>query len=580
MSKPPIRIGNAQAFWGDRGDAAAELLAQVPDLDYLTLDYLAEVSLSILAGQRAKDPAAGYPRDFLEVVRSLAPYWAGGGKCKLVANAGGLDPAACARAVAETLAKAGCPSLKIAAVAGDDVLPLLAAAAGDAFTNLDTGAKLDSVRERLVTANAYIGASPVAEALNAGAQIVVTGRVADPSMVVGVCLHHFGWNEDDWNRLAGATVAGHLIECGTQATGGIATDWLELPDPAHLSFPIVEVDSDGGCIVAKAPGTGGEVSRRTVCEQLVYEIGDPGRYLSPDVEVSFLGLTVEELGADRVRVTGAIGRPRPHTLKVSATYRDGFRAAGTLVIVGRNAAAKARRCGEIVLGRLLEAGVVLRDAVVETLGAGMCVPTANPNLDPESALETVLRIAVEAEAKAPCERFAKELMPLITAGPQGTTGYAEGRPKVHEITRYWPCLVDRSRVTPTVEHFTSAAPSAAAAQFAARPQRPFAPAPVPPRANHGTLGDLAWARSGDKGSGANIGILARRPEDYLRLAAFLTADRVAAYFAPAGVETVTRYEAPNLGGLNFVLKGILKRSLRTDAQGKALGQALLEMQLE
>jgi hypothetical protein len=598
-----LRIGNAQAFWGDRTDAAAELLGREPDLDYLTLDYLAEVSMSILALQRERDPQAGYAGDFVEVVRSLAPYWAAGGRCRVITNAGGLSPAGCAAACAAVLAECGCPPLKIAVVTGDDVLSQLLAAAedpaADRFRHLDSGRPLSDVRDRLTTANAYLGAAPIVEALAQGAQIIITGRVADPSLVVAPCRHHFRWNERDWDRLAGATIAGHLIECGTQVTGGLWTDWLSLPDPAHLGFPIVEVSADGSCVVTKPRGTGGRVNAGIVKEQLLYEIGDPDRYLSPDATVSFLSLSVEEVGQDRVRVRGARGAPPPDTLKVSATYRDGYRAAGMLTLCGREAAAKGRRCGEIILQRLREAGHELRDSVIECLGTGEFAGGRLAGATERELVETVLRVAVESPSRAAVEQFTRELMPLITAGPPGTTGYAEGRPRVHPVFRYWPCLIERSRVPWRVDGVESP-PPAGPAPLSQRPmiaptRKPalsadlsgaetpapswhHSPSSVPP-ATSGTLRDLACARSGDKGTNANIGVLTRRVEDYPRLCGWLTAERVAEFFRPLGVERVDRYELPNLHALNFVLHGILRRSLRTDAQGKALAQALLDLPL-
>lgn len=451
----PIRIGNAQGFWGDRGEAAAEMLALDPGLDYITSDYLAEVSLSILAMQRDRDPSLGYAQDFVEVIRSLAPYWRYGGRCKLITNAGGLNPRACAFACAEALRNAGAPPMAIGVVEGDDVLHLLQSSAVggeslDSFANLDSGRPISDVLDRVVTANAYLGAGPIAEALGMGAQIVITGRVADPSLTVGPCVHEFGWRLDEFDRIAGATVAGHLIECGAQVTGGISTDWLELPDPAGIGFPIAEVDAEGTCIVTKSPKTGGRVNARTVKEQLLYEIGDPDRYLSPDATVSFLGLRVEDLGDDRVRVTGAKGRPAPSTYKVSATFRDGYRAQGMLTIFGRDAELKARHCGAIVLDRLRRAGYVLRETTVECLGVGDVAPGVPISANRLDLMEVVLRIAVADDSRAAVEKFSKELMPLITAGPPGTTGYAEGRPKVHPVFRYWPCLIDRGKVQPRV----------------------------------------------------------------------------------------------------------------------------------
>lgn len=583
MSTTPslVRIGNAQAFWGDRCDAAAELLAQEPDLDYLTMDYLAEVSMSILAVQRERDSNAGYARDFVEVVASLAPYWSAGGRCRLIVNAGGLNPRGCAEACRAALESAGCRPMKIAVVSGDDILETIRQSRDETsrqpFRNLDSSAPISDVVDRLVTANAYVGSVPIVEALKAGAEIVITGRVADPSLTVAACMHHFGWPETDWDRLAGATVAGHLIECGTQVTGGISTDWLSIPDPTHIGFPIVEVSDDGACIVTKPEGTGGAVTEWTVKEQLLYEIGDPSNYLSPDVAVSFLSLTVEHVGPDRVRVSGAQGRERPGTLKVSATYRDGYRAAGTLTIMGANAAAKAQLCGEIVLQRLKDSGHIVRNSVVECLGG-----TAKP-----PASEAVLRVAVEAESKAAVERFSRELMPLITAGPPGTTGYAEGRPRVHPVIRYWPCLVDRGAVESRIEWIETHAPSSPVSPAAgeragvrgrAHPTIPSWPTESTQTTSR-TLRDIALARSGDKGTSANVGVIARRTDEFPFLRDWLTSERVAEFFQADGVESVVRYELPNLCALNFLLRGVLRQGLQTDAQGKALGQRLLEMPL-
>jgi hypothetical protein len=584
-----IRIANAQAFWGDRNRAAWELIEHQRDVDYVTLDYLAEVSLSILSAQRDRDPKAGFARDFLDVVRSLIPHWQSGSTFRLITNAGGLNPLACAEASLRTLRELGGPRLRIAAVSGDDVLAELQSAAtqpdrSDLTRHLESGQPLSMLLDRLVTANAYLGAGSIVEALKRGADIVITGRVADPSLTVAPCLFEFDWSPDDWDRIAGATVAGHLIECGTQVTGGISTDWLNLPDATDIGYPVVEVAEDGSCVVTKPAGTGGCVSEQTVKEQLVYEIGDPARYLSPDATVSFLSLTVEDLGLDRVRVTGAEGGPPPETYKVSATYRDGFRAAGTLTIVGREAVDKARRCGEIVLERVRKAGFELRDAVIECLGAGDAFHAGNSGQT--STLETVLRVAVEADERDAVEAFSRELMPLITSGPQGTTGYAEGRPKVHAVFRYWPCLIERTSVRPHVEVLESEGEERnvqplghgvvhAKMRTARSALRPAEAETW--RAGVRTLYDVAYARSGDKGTSANIGVIARSSTTYPFLKSWLTVERVAEYFKSLDVRGIDRYELPNLRALNFVLHGVLSRGLRTDAQGKALGQALLEM---
>lgn len=586
-----IRVGNAQAFWGDRPSAARELLTQEPELDFLTMDYLAEVSMSILAKQRQRDSERGYPRDFVDVVRDLASYWAGGGRCRLIANAGGLNPRACATMCQRALEQSGCRPLKIAIVYGDDVLEILRISDQDAsrFSNLDDGRPLRDVQDRLVTANAYMGCEGIVKALDAGADVVITGRVADPSMVVGACSHAFGWKLDDWSALAGATVAGHLLECGSHVTGGIATDWLLLPNHQHIGFPIAEISEDGSCVVTKGRGSGGAVNEQTVKEQLVYEIGDPARYISPDVCVSFLGLSLETVGANRVRVSGAIGSSRPTTLKVSATYRDGYRGAGMLTVFGLDAAAKARKGGQVVLERLAEMGWHYRDAIIEVLGHGDSVPRA----DETSSLpiiEAVLRIAVESGSPEPIEAFTREMIPLVTAGPQGTTGYADGRPSVQEIYRYWPCLIETQAIEQRVEIQESRDtrgdklpagvaeksffPFNASQAFAADVKSETTSLPGD------RLISVAYGRSGDKGTGANIGIIARTETDYAKLSQWLTPERVHAYFAPLGIESVDRIAIPNLLGFNFLLRGVLRRGIRNDAQGKALAQALLLMPLQ
>lgn len=427
--KTILKVGNAQGFWGDSPGAAAALLKQQPDLDYLTLDYLAEVSMSIMAIQREKDPHLGYAKDFVEVIRSLAPFWQKGSQVKVVSNAGGLNPEECAKACAEVLKNCGL-SLTIGMVSGDNVLDILKEG-----QNLETGEPLSHIRERLVTANAYLGAHPIAKALNQGADIVITGRVADPSLTVGPCMAHFKWVPDAYDKIAGATVAGHLIECGTQVTGGMSTKWLDIDDPAHLGFPVVEIAEDGSCIVTKPDGTSGCVDEQTVKEQLLYEIGDPERYLSPDATVSFLTLKLRQEAPQRVHISGATGSAPPITYKVSATYRDGFKAEGMIAIFGREASKKAHRCGEIVIQRVKDAGYALRQSLIECIGGG------------EGCL---LRISVADERKEAVECFTKEIAPLVTSGPQGISGYTSGRPKVRPVFGYWPCLIAVDKVFPKV----------------------------------------------------------------------------------------------------------------------------------
>lgn len=433
----PVLIGNAQGFWGDSLRAAAQLVSQQPDLDYLTLDYLAEVSLSIMAIQREKDPKFGYARDFVDVVSSLIPFWEKGFRVKVVTNAGGLNPMGCAQACAEVLKKTQAAHLKIACIYGDDVLEiLLKDFANPLYKNLENQEPLQVVKSKLVTANAYFGAKGIAEALERGADIVITGRVADPSLTVGPCIKHFGWSFSDYHRLAGATVAGHLIECGTQVTGGISTNWLSIEDKVNIGFPIVEVDDQGNCVVTKPKGTGGIVNEETVKEQLLYEIGDPGNYLSPDVTVSFLTVRVKEEGSNRVRVFGATGRAPPSTLKVSATFRDGFRAEGHLTVIGNEAEKKAELCGNILIERVRLMGFPLKRTRVECVANGQ-----------QAALRVV---AADANEKA-LEAFVQEFAPLVTSGAQGVTGYLSGRPKVRPVFGYWPCLIESSKVSVKIE---------------------------------------------------------------------------------------------------------------------------------
>lgn len=587
-----VKIANAQAFWGDRNDAASELLDQVPDLDYLTLDYLAEVSLSILAQQQARNSAAGYPQDFVEAFSRLIPHWQAGSRCKLITNAGGLNPFACAEACAARLRDAGCRTMKIGVVSGDNVLDQLLdldhSDAEHCFRHLESSASIATVRSRLVTANAYLGAAPIVTALKAGADIVITGRVADPSLTLAACVYEFNWAHDDWNRWAAGTIAGHLIECGVQVTGGISTDWLSLPNPGRLGFPIVEMEDNGSFVVTKPPGTGGAVNLSTVSEQLVYEIADPGRYLSPDLTVSFLDLHLESVGPDRVRVSGARGFPPTPTYKVSATFRDGYRAAGLLTIFGRDAVKKAHRCGEIVQERMRAEGLTWRDCVVECIGAAACADGVFPESEFSALKEVAFRIAIEADDQNTVEYFTRQIVPLVTSGPQGTTGYAEGRPRVHPIFRYWPCLIPRNRVTAKMDLIDVHQPG----DFKANPV-PSKLSPTTSTTNlsanetlptnaaaRRVLGDIAIARSGDKGTTANIGVISREASNYGDLARWLTAERVAAFLSPLGIERVERFELPNLHGLNFLVHGVLSRGLRCDAQGKALGQVLLEMPLE
>ena len=442
-----VKIGNAQGFWGDQPGAASRLLSQQPDLDYLTMDYLAEVSLSLLAVQKERAPSLGYARDFVEELEQIIPHWENGSKVKIVVNAGGLNPMGCAEACAEKLKGSRCLPKKIAVVLGDDVLHHLKA--GD-FPSLDTGEPLEPLRDKLVSANAYLGADMIVQAFDQGADVVITGRVADPSLVVACCAAHFRWSMDDYQKIAQATIAGHLIECGTQVTGGISTSWLEVPDQALMGYPVVEMEASGEFIITKPEGTGGRVNRQTVTEQLLYEIGDPKHYLSPDAEVSFLGLSLIEEGENRVRVTGAIGRPPSEMFKVSATFRDGYMAEGSVALFGRELKKKAQVCGEIVLERVKQAGYRLENSRIECIGTGDVVPGMLEGLDDAELREGILRISVKDSRKEAVDCFTKSVASLVTSGAQGITGYFQARQKTRQVFGFWPCIIPVDLVEPSI----------------------------------------------------------------------------------------------------------------------------------
>lgn len=412
-----IRIGNGSAFWGDSPKGALQLLQEFPDLDVLTLDYLAELSLSILAVQKKKDPSLGFVPDFLEVIDLLLPKLKRGG-LKILTNAGGLNPRAVAHAV-----KKKAPHLSVAFIEGDSVL-------GKELTPLR-----EALPEKLETANAYIGAAPLVTALKLGADIVIGGRIADPSLTVAPIMHHFGWNEDAYDKIALATLAGHLIECGRQVTGGISAGWSALP--ARLSFPVIEVEEESFSVVGKT------VTRRSVLEQMLYELFDPGHYLSPDVTASFQNVTLlEEKG--RVTVRNAKGALPTETYKVSATYAAGYKAEGTLLIFGDRAAENAQRAGEVLFERL---SLPFDETLIELLGTGAAVPV----FPPIQTNEVLLRVAARSKVRAHLEAFSKEIASLVTSGPPGTTGYTAGRPKIRELFGFIPALIPKKEVPLKVE---------------------------------------------------------------------------------------------------------------------------------
>ncbi len=445
----PLRIANAAGFLGDNLDAP-RLTVERAEIDYLTLEYLAELTMSILARQREKNPRLGYAEDFLTVLVSLAPALTRQPRLRIVTNAGGVNPLACARAVGAVLVGSGLSSRRIGVVTGDDLLPRLPELqeAGCRFEHLDTGEPLADLANPIACANAYLGAPPIAEALAGDADLVITGRVADLSLTVGPAAHHFGWAWDDWKTLAGGSVAGHLIECGAQVTGGLHRDWAEL-NLADVGYPIAELERDGSCVITKPADSGGAVNRRTVAEQLVYEIGDPAHYLTPDVDVDFTTVELAEAGENRIAVRGATGRPPPEAYKVSLAYHDGYTATGQLLVYGNDCVLKAHACGEMIRRRLARAGFDFQAWHMECLGANEAVPGLHAA--PEGVREVMLRITARDSRREAVERFAKEFAPLITSGPPGIAGYASGRPAVRPVFAYWPTLVSRELVVPRVE---------------------------------------------------------------------------------------------------------------------------------
>jgi hypothetical protein len=453
-----VRIANGAGFLGDWIDAPRRLLMR-SEVDYLTLEHLAELTMSILARLREKDPQAGFAEDFLDILRSILPELTRQPQLKIVTNSGGVNPPACARAAAVILQEAGLGHLAVACVTGDDLLPRLdrILADGHDLANLETGMPLVELLATrkgglsdVVAASAYLGARPIADALAAGARLVITGRVADASLTVGPAMHELGWAWNDWDRLAAASVAGHLIECGAQVTGGYSVDWAQF-DLADVGYPIAELDEHAGCVITKPPGSGGAVTRTTVIEQLVYEIGDPAHYLTPDVDCDFTTVEVEEVGPDRVAVRGATGRPPPDAYKVSLAYRDGWMASGQLLVYGHDSREKAQRCAQIILERCRLAGYELARTCVELLGFGGGVPGTWFWRKYQTPGELVLRVAAHDLRREAIECFARQFAPLITSGPAGLAGYAAGRPVVRPVYAYWPTLVPKSLLAPQVE---------------------------------------------------------------------------------------------------------------------------------
>jgi hypothetical protein len=582
MSKDILRIGCASGFWGDSEFSAAQLVEQ-GDIDVLVFDYLAEITMSLLIRAKAKDPALGYAPDFISTVKPLMKQLKARG-IRVVANAGGVNPSACREALVAA-AKAEGVGLKIAAVLGDDLMPQVEALKAAGTKEMFSGAAFPA---KVMSANAYLGAFPIAAALSAGADIVVTGRCVDSAVTLAPLIAHFGWTADDLDKLAQGSLAGHLIECGTQTTGGNYTDWQSVPGWDDMGFPIAECRADGSFVITKPPGTGGLVCPSTVGEQMLYEIGDPRAYILPDVVCDFTGVTLTQAGADRVEVRGARGLPPTDQAKVSVTYADGFRAMSLFMIGGIDAGAKAHRVGAAMLARMrrkfAERGWSgFTEASVEAIGAE---DTYGPQAK-VCAREVMLKVGVRHPLKDALELFSREVAPMALMSAPAITGFTGGRPKVQPVVRLFSCLVPKSQLAVSIDMGTQkvAAPTLAGVPFDAG-ALPAVDGPLPAAdafargSRTVPLVQLAWGRSGDKGDSANIGLIARKPEYLPFIRAAITEQAVARWFAHLVRGEVRRYDLPGTHALNFTLQEALGgggiASVRMDPQAKAYAQMLLD----
>lgn len=581
MTGRTVRIGCASGFWGDTPEAVGQLVTK-GDIDYLVFDYLAEITMSLLARARTKSPEAGYAPDFVQAVAPLLPELKRKG-IKVVANAGGVNPRGCREALAKAAAAAGI-DISIGVVLGDDLLGRADEIRARGATEMFSGAPFPA---KPMSMNAYLGARPIAAALDAGAEIVVTGRCADSAVALGPLMHEFGWKDDDWDKLSQGSLAGHLIECGPQGTGGNFTDWREVPGWDDMGMPIVEVSEDGSFVMTKTLGTGGLVVPASVGEQMLYEIGDPQRYVLPDVICDWSQVTLEQVGPDRVTVKGARGLGRTDSYKVSAIHADGWRAITTLTLAAIDAPAKAERVAEAILTRCrrIFRGRNLgdfRQVSVEVLGAEAAYG-ANARA---RTREVVLKIGVTHDDRDALNIFAGEIAPMAVSSAQGLTGFFAGRPKVQPVVRLFSFLQDKADTPIAVEVDGKDVPVTIAAE-AVRLDASSAAAvegrEAGPRAVMVRLVELAWGRSGDKGNIANIGVIARKPGYLPYIRSALTEETVKDYFAHLCNGPVERFELPGIHALNFLLHESLGgggiASVRIDPQGKGFAQMLLDIQI-
>ncbi|MBT9292894.1 acyclic terpene utilization AtuA family protein [Prosthecodimorpha staleyi] len=579
-----IRIGCGAGFWGDSPEGPRQLVRS-GGIDYLVLDYLAEITMSILARMKAKTPTLGYATDFVSLVMKPLAREIAEKRIRVVTNAGGVNPEACRDALLAAFAEVGV-DLKVAVVTGDDLSDRAEQFRAAGVTEMFSGAPFPA---KTASINAYLGAFGVAAALDAGADVVVTGRCVDSAVVLGPLIHEFGWTPEDYDQLSAGSLAGHILECGAQATGGITTDWRAVADDwADMGFPIADCRADGSFEVGKPDGTGGRITPPIVAEQVVYEVGDPAAYLLPDVICDWSDVRLEAVGPDRVRVTGARGLPPTPSYKVSATYADGWRCTATMMIVGRDAALRAEKVGTAILARserLIAAAGFDRfaETSIEVLGAETSygvAPAASP------AREVILKVGVRHASRDALQIFAREIYPAATAMAQSLTGFAGGRPEPQPVVRLFSFLIDKRDVVVSVKT-GDAAIEVATAPGTERSVPETAPgevatAPVPDGPTVAVpLVALATARSGDKGDIANIGVMARHPDFVAPIARALTAEAVRGWFAHHVRGPVERFDWPGLDGFNFLLHRALGgggiASLRYDPQGKAMAQVLMDM---